>query len=244
MWISLCTRYYNRLYTETSLSLDGSLVKEYFPVSFVVPAMLDIYQHLLGVKFVEIHGDAKDTWHFGESFAQPHMVYVINVYADVRQFAVWEKDAQDESGFVGYCYLDLYPRGIFELSYHLTASLTFDILEAKFPHAAVFCILPGYELPNGKRHYPVAAMVANLAKPTPERPALMTHFDVTTLFHEMGHIFHELLSRTRYSRFHGTTGALDFVEAPSQMLENWSVVFPSSVVAVNLNCTSFQVLGA
>ena len=99
------------------------------------------------------------------------------------------------------------------------------LLEAKFPHAAVFCILPGYELPNGKRHYPLAAMVANLAKPTPERPALMGHFEVTTLFHEMGHIFHELLSRTRYSRFHGTTVALDFAEAPSQMLENWSDMF-------------------
>ena len=85
-------------------------------------------------------------------------------------------------------------------------------------------LLPGYELPNGKRHYPLAAMVANLAKPTPERPALMRHDDVTTFFHEMGHVFHGLLSRTRFSRFHGTAVARDFVEAPSQMLENWSVI--------------------
>ncbi|KAF8415787.1 peptidase M3A/M3B, partial [Boletus edulis BED1] len=62
--------------------------------------------------------------------------------------------------------------------------------------------------------------VANLAKPTPERPALMRHDDVTTFFHEMGHVFHWLLSRTKYSRFHGTAVARDFVEAPSQMLEN------------------------
>jgi Zn-dependent oligopeptidase len=66
-------------------------------------------------------------------------------------------------------------------------------------------------------------MVANLAKPTPERPALMQHNDVTTFFHEMGHVFHGLLSRTRYARFHGTSVARDFVEAPSQMLENWCV---------------------
>jgi len=64
-------------------------------------------------------------------------------------------------------------------------------------------------------------MVANLAKPTPEKPALMRHDDVVTFFHEMGHVFHGLLSRTRYSRFHGTSVARDFVEAPSQMLENW-----------------------
>lgn len=62
----LATRYYNRLYVERNLSLDGSLVKEYFPVSFVVPAILDIYQHLLGVKFMEIDGGAKDAWHPGE----------------------------------------------------------------------------------------------------------------------------------------------------------------------------------
>jgi metallopeptidase MepB len=64
-------------------------------------------------------------------------------------------------------------------------------------------------------------MVANLAKPTPDKPALMRHDDVVTFFHEMGHVFHGLLSKTKYARFHGTSVARDFVEAPSQMLENW-----------------------
>ncbi|KAG6380326.1 hypothetical protein JVT61DRAFT_8436 [Boletus reticuloceps] len=181
--------YYDRLYVERNLDLDDSLVKEYFPVSVVVPAILDIYQNLLGVKFVEITGDARDVWH-----------------PEVQQFAVWEMDAKDEWGFIGYCYLDPFPR------------------EGKYSHAAVWGLLPGYELPEAKRHYPLTAMVANLAKPTPERPALMRHDDVTTFFHEMGHVFHGLLSRTRYSRFHGTAVARDFVEAPSQMLENWFVV--------------------
>lgn len=95
------------------------------------------------------------------------------------------------------------------------------LVAAKYSHAAVWGLLPGYELPSGARHYPLAAMVANLAKPTPDRPALMRHDDVTTFFHEMGHVFHGLLSRTQYSRFHGTAVARDFVEAPSQMLENW-----------------------
>ena len=66
-------------------------------------------------------------------------------------------------------------------------------------------------------------MVANLAKSTPERPALMRHDDVVTFFHEMGHVFHGLLSHTQFARFHGTSVARDFVEAPSQMLENWCV---------------------
>ena len=82
-------------------------------------------------------------------------------------------------------------------------------------------LLSGYDTPSGGRSYPLTAMVANLAKPTPGKPALMRHDDVVTFFHEMGHVFHGLLSRTKFARFHGTSVARDFVEAPSQMLENW-----------------------
>ncbi|OJT11543.1 Thimet oligopeptidase [Trametes pubescens] len=178
------SKYYDRLYVEESLSLDDQLVKEYFPVSFVVPAILEIYQNLLGVKFIQIEGE---TWH-----------------ADVQQYAVWEKDTQDASDFLGYCYLDIYPR------------------ESKYQGAAVWPLIPGHDKADGTRCYPVAAIVANLAKPaTTERPALITHSDMVMFFHEIGHLFHELLSHTRFARFHGTTVALDFGEAPSQMLENW-----------------------
>ena len=195
-------RYYDRLYLEKTLSLDEALIKEYFPVSVVVPAILEIYQNLLGVRFHEIKDT--QTWH-----------------PDAQVFAVWAADAKDESDFVGYCYLDLFPRGT--LSPLLTARITDFTMssESKYSHAAVWPLLPGYIRPDGKRMYPLAAMVANLAKPTPDRPALMRHDDVVTFFHEMGHVFHGLLSRTQFSRFHGTRVARDFVEAPSQMLENW-----------------------
>ncbi len=79
-----------------------------------------------------------------------------------------------------------------------------SFLEAKYSHAAVWPLLAGYDLPGGKRSYPVAAMVANLAKPTADKPALMRHDDVVTFFHEMGHVFHGLLSKTKFARFHGT----------------------------------------
>lgn len=55
-------RYYDRKFTEKTLKLDDNVVKEYFPVSHVVPAVLEIYQSLLGVKFVEVKGE---TWHAG-----------------------------------------------------------------------------------------------------------------------------------------------------------------------------------
>ncbi|THH27312.1 hypothetical protein EUX98_g6872 [Antrodiella citrinella] len=174
-------RYYDSRFVEKTLDLDDMKVKEFFPVDKVVPAILNIYQTLLGVKFVEIKGE---TWH-----------------PEVQQFAVWENDAKDGKGFLGYCYLDLFP-------------------QSKYSHAAVWGLLPGFTRADGSRHYPLCAMVANLAKPTPNKPALMRHDDVVTFFHEMGHVFHGLLSKTQFSRFHGTRVARDFVEAPSQMLEN------------------------
>jgi Zn-dependent oligopeptidase len=89
-------RYYDRLYLEKTLSLDDALIKEYFPVSVVVPAILEIYQNLLGVRFHKINDT--QAWH-----------------PDAQVFAVWAADAKDESDFVGYCYLDLFPRGTLSL---------------------------------------------------------------------------------------------------------------------------------
>ncbi|KIY67106.1 metallopeptidase MepB [Cylindrobasidium torrendii FP15055 ss-10] len=177
-------RYYDRKFVEKTLDLDDAVVKEYFPVSVVVPTILSIYQDLLSVRFEEVTDGS--TWH-----------------PEVQMFSVWQKGSTDASGFIGYCYLDLYPRA------------------SKYSHAAVWPLLPGFDKEDGTRHFPLAAMVANLAKPTPEKPALMRHDDVVTFFHEMGHVFHGLLSRTKFARFHGTSVARDFVEAPSQMLENW-----------------------
>lgn len=105
-------RYYDRIFIEKELELDDLLVKEYFPVSVVVPAILDIYQKLLGVKFVEAKGE---TWHPGESgllcMLSRESRRLTGCCLDVQQFSVWEDGATDESGFVGYCYLDLFPRG-------------------------------------------------------------------------------------------------------------------------------------
>ena len=68
---------------------------------------------------------------------------------------------------------------------------------------------------------PIIAIVCNFTKPTKEAPSLLTHDEVLTLFHEMGHAMHGILSNVTYSSHSGTSVLWDFVELPSQVQENW-----------------------
>jgi len=104
---------------------------------------------------------------------------------------------------LGMFYLDMFPR------------------EGKFNHFAEFPIISGKLLSDGKYQRPVAALLCNFPPPSADKPSLMTHSDVETLFHEFGHALHEITTRAKHGRFAGTHVPGDFVEAPSQMLQNW-----------------------
>ncbi len=65
------------------------------------------------------------------------------------------------------------------------------------------------------------AIVCNFSKPTDQAPALLTFNELTTLFHEFGHALHGMLANTRYPSLSGTSVSWDFVELPSQLMENW-----------------------
>jgi peptidyl-dipeptidase Dcp len=69
---------------------------------------------------------------------------------------------------------------------------------------------------------PIITMVCNFSKPTAESPSLLTFEEVSTLFHEFGHALHGMLTKCTYRRLSGTSVARDFVELPSQIMENWA----------------------
>jgi thimet oligopeptidase len=104
-------------------------------------------------------------------------------------------DVYQDGQKIGRIYLDLHPR------------------EGKYKHAAQFTLVSGID----GRQLPEGALVCNFPK------GLMEHDDVVTLFHEFGHLMHHVLAgRQKWSRFSGVATEWDFVEAPSQMLEEWA----------------------
>lgn len=74
---------------------------------------------------------------------------------------------------------------------------------------------------NGKMERPHVSIVCNFTKPTKTKPSLLTFNEVTTLFHEFGHALHGMLANTTYPSLSGTSVYWDFVELPSQVMENW-----------------------
>ncbi len=116
-------------------------------------------------------------------------------HADVEAWDVFEKGE-----LLGRFFLDMHPR------------------ENKYKHAAQWDLVSG----RAGQRYPEAVLMCNFPKPGAE-PALMQHSEVETFFHEFGHLLHHILGgHTRWASISGTRTEQDFVEAPSQLLEEWT----------------------
>ncbi len=149
-------------------------------------------------KFFYIHDVKTEMFKVCEEVFDLHIKPESNETAwheDVELWSLWEKNGQR----LAYFYLDLYPR------------------EGKFTHAAVFDISSGG---SSRQELPICSMVANFPNPN-TGDGLMTFDEVETLFHEFGHVLHNGIGKSKYTRFVGANCEWDFVEAPSQIMEHW-----------------------
>ncbi|HEX2978381.1 MAG TPA: M3 family metallopeptidase [Candidatus Babeliales bacterium] len=114
-----------------------------------------------------------------------------------------EVSSRETGAILGYLLLDLHPR--------------FN----KYCHACQMTVIPGLISPEGKRQPALAVVLSNFPKATATEPSLLELDDVRTFFHEFGHALHTILGATKLPSTSGTNVKTDFVEMPSQMLEEW-----------------------
>ena len=121
-------------------------------------------------------------------------------HPDVKTFEVYSNAGQE---FVGLFYMDFFPRetkkgGAWMTNFREQGQWSGHVLR---PHVSIVC---------------------NFTKPTPTKPSLLSYDEVRTLFHEFGHALHGLMSQCQYRSLAGTNVYWDFVELPSQIMENWT----------------------
>lgn len=139
-----------------------------------------------------------------------HFSKLFGITFTPAKYPVWHEDViaydvkDSATGeFMGLFYADFYPR------------------KGKKPGAWMTSYREQGMFTNGMKR-PFVAIVCNFTKPTKEAPSLLTHDEVLTLFHEMGHAMHMMLSDVNYASHSGTSVLWDFVELPSQVQENWA----------------------
>ncbi len=138
-----------------------------------------------------------------------HFSKLFGITFTPAKYPVWHEDVvaydvtdSKTGAFMGLFYADFYPR------------------KGKKPGAWMTSYRDQGMFTTGMKR-PFIAIVCNFTKPTKEAPSLLTHDEVLTLFHEMGHAMHMMLSDIHYASHSGTNVMWDFVELPSQVQENW-----------------------
>ena len=184
--------FYIRLMIEQQFSLDQDKVSEYLPLDGILPKMFVTFEKLFGLRFVSISDSMSREMSNGRNDIW---------HEDVKVYQLWNSEGEGGS-FLGHLYLDLHPR------------------DFKYSHPCHIGLQPGFE-EDGTRHYPSSLLLCSFTKPLKDKPSLLKHKESISLFHELGHAIHNLVSKTEFGRFHGLKVARDFLEAPSKMLEHW-----------------------
>ncbi|MBQ7024106.1 MAG: M3 family metallopeptidase [Akkermansia sp.] len=189
-------RYYLNKMSQEMYQFDPEELRPYHRADNVVNGMFALYGELLGVSFAELPTICLQP---GESCPKGHVEVW---HPEVKLFKVTDNKT---GAHLGSFYMDLFPRA------------------SKRAGAWVMPMRYGAAGKDGAPHAPhLATLVGNLSTPTEDKPALFSHYDVETIFHEFGHMMHCMLGDTELQAHCGTSVTWDFVELPSQMFENWT----------------------
>ncbi|RFU25411.1 hypothetical protein B7463_g10923, partial [Scytalidium lignicola] len=133
----------------------------------------------------------------------PELITGSRWHEDVEAWSVWDERESSKGEFIGYLYTDLLWR------------------PNKHQGSQNVNIQCGYLKDDGTRTYPATVLMCSFPRPPTLGYTLLKHNEIVSLFHELGHGIHDLLSRTSYVKYHGHRAPPDFAETPSIMLENW-----------------------
>ncbi|WP_310386082.1 M3 family metallopeptidase [Roseateles sp.] len=199
---------------EARYAFSDQEVRQYFTVPRVLAGLFDIIERLFNVKISE---QPAEVWHESVKFyrldrpAAPTSPQTAPAPRGGAGEVLGRPGDSPDGALVGQFYLDLYAR------------------PGKRPGAWMDEVRSRWARPDGAQQTPVAQLVCNFSSPTADRPALLSHDDVTTLFHEFGHGLHHLLTQVDELGVSGISGVeWDAVELPSQFMENfcweWEVI--------------------
>ncbi|MEN2436525.1 M3 family metallopeptidase [Weeksellaceae bacterium A-14] len=190
--------FYAEKLRKQKFDLNDEELKPYFPLEKVQEAVFTLAKKLFGLEFKEItniqkyHPDVK--------------TYIVSESLEVGKSEVFDYQTTDNqqptTKFKAILYADYHPR--------------------KGKRAGAW--MTNYKnqwKKDGENSRPHISVVCNFTKPTSDTPSLLTFNEVTTLFHEFGHALHGILANTEYPNLSGTSVKWDFVELPSQFLENY-----------------------
>lgn len=188
--------YYRTAYANETNDLDPDALRPYLSFEKVYRGIFDLYQHLYGIR---IEQQPAAVCNPGETLPQ-------------GTAEIWHKDVllfkvtDSRTGVhLGSFYIDPFPR------------------ETKQAGAWVLALHYGVQDPQTGIHAPhVSTLSTNLTAPAEGKPALLSQYEVTILFHELGHMMHCILGNTELRTHCGTNVPRDFVEMPSQLSENWA----------------------